>query len=646
MIKVSVVVPVYNAGRYLDDCAPSLLGQSLGPDTYEVIYVDDGSTDDSVGRLEKLAAEHSHVRIHTLRNSGWAGKPRNVGIELARGEYVHFVDQDDLLGTEALERMHDLAVRNRSDVVLGKVSSTMVRPKSVHKRTVESCTADNFQLMETLTPHKMFRREFLLQHGLRFPEGPWILEDMPFVIAAYLKAERISILGDYPCYYWLKRDDGGNNTGAMFSDRHDFFGNLRHAIRTVKEHTEPGERQNGMLHRLYRAEVLQRVSEGEVLNLDPEERQRRYEAARALAVEEFPPGVRDAFAAVTKLRATLLEQGRLDSLIALADRIRQVRAHTEVSAPRWQDGEFRAEVRLSLLRPDGEALVLVEQDGRLLLDPELLRDLPGVGDWEVEDPMSHAYAEFIVKDRDREDWWFPEGELDIRLEPLGEGRSRLVAAGTLRIDPLALAGGRPLQNGPHDVWAYFQLLGIGRQPRLGGQAADPGKGVGAAGPALVGASARIAIPYWTKGGQLAVDMDERLRRLGTELAAGGSKAVGERPRGGRASLPLSMTAATGTGPLALEVRIGTGAAARVVSAVVTAGVRCALSVADRIGLPDGQHPVTLLTATAPTAKTGQFATAVVRRGRVVRLRGPAAAAPRPRAARRIRRRLRRVLKRH
>ncbi|MEV7075094.1 glycosyltransferase, partial [Streptomyces sp. NPDC093990] len=55
MLKVSIVVPVYNAGRYIDMCAPSLLGQTLGEDAYEIIYVDDGSTDDSARRLEELA---------------------------------------------------------------------------------------------------------------------------------------------------------------------------------------------------------------------------------------------------------------------------------------------------------------------------------------------------------------------------------------------------------------------------------------------------------------------------------------------------------------------------------------------------------------------------------------------------------------
>ena len=97
-VKVSVIVPVYNTGRYVDECAPSLLGQSLPADEYEVIYVDDGSTDDTLSRLETIAAGHRNVRVYTQPNSGWPGAPRNLGMKHAQGEYVQFVDHDDMLG--------------------------------------------------------------------------------------------------------------------------------------------------------------------------------------------------------------------------------------------------------------------------------------------------------------------------------------------------------------------------------------------------------------------------------------------------------------------------------------------------------------------------------------------------------------------
>jgi poly(ribitol-phosphate) beta-N-acetylglucosaminyltransferase len=101
--KVSVVVPVYNPGRDIDDCIRSLLEQSLPPSEYEAIFVDDGSTDATPGRLDELAAEHAHVRVEHIPNSGWPGRPRNVGIDMARGEFVYFVDNDDWIEHDASE---------------------------------------------------------------------------------------------------------------------------------------------------------------------------------------------------------------------------------------------------------------------------------------------------------------------------------------------------------------------------------------------------------------------------------------------------------------------------------------------------------------------------------------------------------------
>src|SRR3954453_12152859 len=106
MIKVSVVVPVYNPGPNMDDLVRSVLEQSLPAGEYELIFVDDGSTDGTGERLDSLAAEHANVRVEHIPNSGWPGRPRNVGLEMARAPYVYFVDNDDWLGDQALERLH------------------------------------------------------------------------------------------------------------------------------------------------------------------------------------------------------------------------------------------------------------------------------------------------------------------------------------------------------------------------------------------------------------------------------------------------------------------------------------------------------------------------------------------------------------
>src|SRR3954462_10078084 len=104
-IKVSVVVPVYNPGRHIERLLASLRRQSLPADEFEVIFVDDGSTDGTRERLDALAAEIANFQVIAIPRSGWPGRPRNVGIDAARGEYVQFVDNDDELGNEALERL-------------------------------------------------------------------------------------------------------------------------------------------------------------------------------------------------------------------------------------------------------------------------------------------------------------------------------------------------------------------------------------------------------------------------------------------------------------------------------------------------------------------------------------------------------------
>ncbi|WP_046733119.1 glycosyltransferase family 2 protein [Streptomyces humi] len=619
-VKVSVIVPVYNTGKYVDECAPSLLEQSLPADEYEVIYVDDGSTDDTLSRLEKIAAGHPNVQVHTRPNSGWPGAPRNLGMRHARGEYIQFVDHDDKLGPEALERLYEHAERNDADIVLGKMSSTMVRPRRLFRHTVDACTIENDELMQSMSPHKMFRRAFVEEHGLRFPEGPWILEDLLFVSAAYLKAERISVLADYPCYYWMKRDDGGNNTQHRFNPRHGFWANTRTVVRQIKDGTRPSDDldalQNRLLHRLYHVEVLSRAREPEILREDPAEQRPRFEAARELALAEFPAAVREGLPAVSRLRAELLERGDFDGAATLAGRVREVTARTEVGTPHWADGGLVADVTLSLLRGDGEPLVLVERDGKHRLDPELVAGVPGTEDgWEVRDPFRLAYAELVVKDRDREDWWYPEGDLAVELRPLGEGRSQLVATGRLRLDPERLAGGRPLQRGVHDVWAFVQLLGVDRMVRVTG---DGTPGTPAAGPALTGG--RLALPYWTGSGQLALDIDQRQRKLAADTALASAADAG---RGEGAALPLPYIAATGGA--AARVKVGVGPVTVRAELVPEAGTAL-LRLPARLQVPTGRHPVTLPKASAPVAY------AVVRDGAVLRLEGPAY---RPNPARRF-----------
>ncbi|QIQ01631.1 glycosyltransferase [Streptomyces liangshanensis] len=538
MLRASVVVPVYNAGEHLDRCAASLTTQTLSPDSYEILFVNDGSTDDSADRLHRIASEHAHVRVHHQENSGWPGKPRNVGVALARGAYVQFVDQDDELAPESLERLLALAERNQSDIVLGKVFGTMAGPSNVFKRTVERCTVKDAPLMESLTPHKMFRTSFLREHGITFPEGRVRLEDQLFMARAYVRARTVSILGDYPAYQWVRREDGGNNSGGATTAT-DYYGHLRAVVRAIHEGTEPGELRDHLLRRSYRVELLRPVTEPRVLQRKGKHLAEYFDVVRRMALECYPPGVRQGLPAVTGLRAALLEEGRLDSLVELATRTRRIKPRVAVEPPVWRDGKLAVRVVVHHVRGDGEPLGLVRRDGDWYLDPELLRGIEGAEDWKVEDPFAYAAGELLLQDTTTGHWWYPDAELTPSLRALGDGRHQVVMEGETLIDPALLSGGEPLAPGHHEVWLNSQMLGVGRRARVASHS-RPHVAVGRAGgqvvaPRWAGPHAQLRL---TAGGVGARPLTLVRRTLAATASHPGGRRVALRvgrslPRGAR-----------------------------------------------------------------------------------------------------------------
>jgi glycosyltransferase involved in cell wall biosynthesis len=170
-VKVSVVIPVHNTGDDLSRCAESVLAQTM--DDYEVIFVDDGSSDGTEKRLDELAAEDGRLRVIHLPPSGGPGGPRNAGIDAARGDYVYFLDDDDWLGEEALERMYAMALRNDSDIVIGKMVGHGRRvPRLMFKMNRDRADILKDALLGILTPHKLFRRSFLVSRRRPRPVVP------------------------------------------------------------------------------------------------------------------------------------------------------------------------------------------------------------------------------------------------------------------------------------------------------------------------------------------------------------------------------------------------------------------------------------------------------------------------------------------
>jgi glycosyltransferase involved in cell wall biosynthesis len=351
-MKVSVIIPVYNTGEDLTRCVESVLAQTM--DDYEVIFADDGSDDGTEKRLDALEAEHARVRVLHLPPSGGPGGPRNAGIDAARGDYVYFLDDDDWLGEEALERMHAMALRNGSDIVIGKMVGHGRRvPKLMFKVNRDQADILKHGLLGILTPHKMFRRSFLAEHGLRYPEGPVRLEDHRFVLEAYFRAGTISVVGDYPCCHWVKRD--GSYSRSLPEPGH-YHAMLREVLDIVDAHVEPGAARDRYYAHWYRGKILKRFGENGFLDAPAGYRRAYYEESRKLADERFGPGVDRRLKVRLRVRSELLRADAYDELFQLLEAERGVELDAVLTDMRWRDDGLAVRFTARLVLGDGTPL--------------------------------------------------------------------------------------------------------------------------------------------------------------------------------------------------------------------------------------------------------------------------------------------------
>ncbi|MFJ4274244.1 glycosyltransferase family 2 protein [Streptomyces coelicoflavus] len=316
-VTVSVVIPVYNAVDHLPECLHSIMDQSIGFESLEIIAVDDGSTDGSSELLDAWAQPHRD-RFHVLHqeNSGAPGGPRNRGIEFAKGDYLFFADPDDFLGIEALERMVAAAERNDSDVVLGKIKGVGRKaPETPFRKSVEGGDVFTTHAIWSLTAHKLFRRSMVEEHGLRFAENVRLAEEQVFVVPAYLNARSISVVSDYDCYYLVRRDDFPHLTHQA-PDPVTFYSNLRNVLEIVRDHVDPGPQLEALLNRWLRLEILGRF-DARFTKLPADARNLHVKLAGELLREYFPQAVIDQLAPLFKLRCQLIAQGQSEELTAL-----------------------------------------------------------------------------------------------------------------------------------------------------------------------------------------------------------------------------------------------------------------------------------------------------------------------------------------
>ena len=577
-IRVSVIVAVYNTGEYIEPLIDTLMRQTMPKDEFEVILVDDGSTDEwTVNRIDRLAAEQENVIVRHEPNSGWPGRPRNVGIDIARGTYAFFADHDDWFGLEALQRMADYADECNSDVLIGRYAGHHRGvAKAMFDKSRPSVTLESTPLMDSLTPHKLFRLDFLRAEGLRFPEGKRRLEDHVFVVDAYFRAKTISVLADYHCYVHIGRPDAGNAAYNLI-DPPSYYGYVREVNDVIYRHTEPGPLRDRCLRRPLRQEVLGRLDGAGLLKRPPEHTRSVFEQARAVALDQIPEHIDAGLAPSQRVRAALLRAGRLEDLLAYVEYQAGIKARVRLTDLSWTPGgELAVAIEGALYDGSPDTPITYRRDGdALYLGEPAYGGGPAVG-VRVDtgtSPLRSGALQLVVRRReDSEEWPVPMKSTQSTSENGALVSASYRASG--RFDPRTLGGGRLLTPGVWDVYAKVNQTGWSKEVRLGSLRADAA--TQGARPAVL--DGRAIVPYWTETyDNLSLDVQASgrafVRRAAPEIAVDGD------------AIEVRLDAAGETLP---EPRLAVGVAD------VTLAVHDGVLRGGLPSLPDGTYPLALL----------------------------------------------------
>jgi glycosyltransferase involved in cell wall biosynthesis len=217
--RLSVVVPFFNVEHYLHDCLVSLAKQTF--DEVEVVLVDDGSLDGSAAIAKDFCRDDPRFRIVVQENQG-LGPARNTGVGVAQGEYLTFVDSDDLVPRHAYARMVRSLDESGSSFVGGdarRFDSSGVRESYVHRVPFrEDVTATHITerpdlVLDRMVWNKVYRRSFWDSFGYAFPAIRY--EDYPVTLKAHLDAVTVDVVSA-PVYYWREREVGESITQQRY----------------------------------------------------------------------------------------------------------------------------------------------------------------------------------------------------------------------------------------------------------------------------------------------------------------------------------------------------------------------------------------------------------------------------------------------
>lgn len=238
MPKVSIIVPVYNVEKYLRKCIDSLVNQTLND--IEIICINDGSTDKSLKILKEYKNKDSRIILLNQENSGQS-VARNRGIEIAKGEYLGFVDPDDWIDLDYYEKLYNAASTNDTDIAVGGIIRvTGIKKKkflNFEKETLTDNTKLKFELCDVPEKsyiwNKIYKTQKLKEINLKFEEGR-IFEDCIFTPQAlFFLGKMVTVPNTY--YYYLRRNNSTVKQRSQKANADSIYAHKK-ASEFIKDH--------------------------------------------------------------------------------------------------------------------------------------------------------------------------------------------------------------------------------------------------------------------------------------------------------------------------------------------------------------------------------------------------------------------------
>lgn len=264
---LSIIVPIYNVEKWLPDCLDSLLSQNIPLEAYEIICVNDGSSDDSLGVLCRYAQKYSNITIINKSNGG-VSTARNAGIDAAKGKYLWFVDSDDKIRVNILKDIFE-NVNEEDMICLGYQN---IREEDIGLKR----TPDDFEYISDLNitddagyskyDHMdyfvrnsvvlaLIKRSMILRYGLRFDIDLHYSEDWHFKSLVESRSKRIG-LADTVAYYYRQRNDSAIHNDSPEAKRRYCHAWVRAAVLYKQQIEEHGNEMNDYYNSFFKTKML------------------------------------------------------------------------------------------------------------------------------------------------------------------------------------------------------------------------------------------------------------------------------------------------------------------------------------------------------------------------------------------------------